>query len=169
MACGGYSPCLQCCSAETFGSPEVAVYHKQRMFAKCQLWWFGRCWAEGALLMLHRNRFAQEQRAAGAEELFAHHHHQNILYLCSCQMQVNWGRCCRDRFRGLGLSRGAARLCCVLSLLSGEADSAGSTKALISFSTKSPIQGKLRPGLCCSSYWVPQGRQSAPWIFTHFP
>lgn len=116
--------------------------------------------------MLHRNGFAQEQRAAGAEELFAHHHHhhhhQNILYLCSCQMQVagpELGQMLQGQIQRAWAEQGSSQavLCAVPAFWSsgaaGEADSAGSTKTLICFNTRSPIQGKLRPGLCCSSYW----------------
>lgn len=64
--------------------------------------------------MLHRNRFAQEQRAAGAEELFAHHHHhhQNILYLCSCQMQVagpELGQMLQGQIQGAWAEQGSSQ------------------------------------------------------------
>lgn len=85
----------------------------------------------------------------------------HICVAAKCKwLSLNWGRCCRKRLRGLGLSRGHREAALSAAFRSnsdaGEADSAGSTNAYSPASVSSPQTKRRSDLLICALQWPVQ-------------
>lgn len=133
------------------------------MFAKCESWWLGRRWADGAPLSPE-----QRQVCPGKEELQAQRNYLRIIdrTFCICvaakckRLSLNHGRCCRERLRGLGLRKGDRETALLAAFQSSsdarEADSAGSTNVYSPGSVSSPQTKRSSDLLICALQWPVQ-------------